>query len=133
VDDLLPVIRAIENFSPRVRQRVFLETTYAPYVHKDARTIASMDRVEKMELPWNLDYDSVFGLSDAEKDGLKATRPETLGQARRLECMTPAGSVKLLWHVRRLKPQDGESDAATTPAAEGDIEVLEAQMRVAEV
>ncbi|KAK0646342.1 glucose inhibited division protein A-domain-containing protein [Cercophora newfieldiana] len=132
VDNLAPVLRAVENFSPKVRQRVLLEAIYAPYVDKDARIMASMSRVEKMELPLNLDYDSIVGLSEAEKDGLRVARPETLGQARRLECMTPAGSLKLLYHVRRFRPDDA-SDVGGMASAEGDIEVLEAQTRVAEV
>ncbi|KAK0623088.1 glucose inhibited division protein A-domain-containing protein [Immersiella caudata] len=135
VEKLVDFLPAVKNFSPRVRQRVFLESTYAPYVAKDARLIASMDRVERLELPLNLDYDSILGLSEAEKQGLRVTRPETLGQARRLECMTPAGSMKLLRHVRRLRSdtQGGEGDISAGVAAEGDIETLEAQTRAAEI
>jgi tRNA uridine 5-carboxymethylaminomethyl modification enzyme len=59
----------------------------------------------------DLDYHLIPGLAFAEREVLKTTRPETLAQARRIEGVTPAGSIRLLAYVRRFP-------AARIPATE---------------
>lgn len=58
---------------------------------------------ENLKLPMDLDYDSIFGLSMHEKSILQATRPESIGQARKIEGMTPSGCLRLLAVVRKSK------------------------------
>lgn len=98
--DLAHVIPQIANFSPRIQDRVLTNATYAPYV---AAQTLSQDRWlkdENLKLPHDLDYESIFGLSFEEKRALEVARPESLGQARRVEGVTPAGSLRLLQFVR---------------------------------
>jgi tRNA uridine 5-carboxymethylaminomethyl modification enzyme len=55
---------------------------------------------ESLRLPVDLDYDSIHGLSMHEKSLLKITKPESVGQARRIEGITPSGCLRLLSYVQ---------------------------------
>ncbi|KAI0603245.1 glucose inhibited division protein A-domain-containing protein [Biscogniauxia sp. FL1348] len=98
---LEPLIPGIADFPARVRERVTVEARYAPYVAMQLRERAFFLRDESLRLPPDLDYDAVVGLGLHEKAILGATRPESIGQARRIEGITPAGCVRLLAHVQR--------------------------------
>ncbi|KAK4106648.1 GIDA-domain-containing protein [Parathielavia hyrcaniae] len=138
------------EFPLRVRERVAVEVVYEPYVRLQEAEAARLRRDEDLRLPGDLDYDGVFGLSIVEKAVLKRTRPESLAQARRIEGVTPAGLVKLLAAVRRLRRGGGA--AAAVPrrgVVEGDegrvvvegldvtgvddLETLDARSRVADL
>ncbi|KAJ5033507.1 uncharacterized protein L3040_008622 [Drepanopeziza brunnea f. sp. 'multigermtubi'] len=100
VADMLPLIPSISNFSLRVQARVSIEAVYAPYVEQQKAAMRVFQQDEHLMLPLDLDYDSIFGLSMHEKALLGATRPESVGQARRIEGMTPAGTLRLLAYVQ---------------------------------
>ena len=100
VDSLIPSIPQIANYSPRIRARMQIEGTYAPYITQQETAAASFARDETLRLPPDLDYQSIFGLSWEEKKVLSETRPESVGQARRVEGVTPAGALRLLAYVR---------------------------------
>ena len=55
---------------------------------------------ENLKLPLDLDYDQIHGLSMHEKSLLQTTRPESVGQARRIEGLTPSGILRLLAFVK---------------------------------
>lgn len=97
---LLELIPAISQFSERIQNRVGIEATYAPYVEAQKVAAVKFERDEGLRLPLDLDYRSIFGLSMHEKDLLEATKPESVGQVRRIEGMTPAGTLRLLAHVK---------------------------------
>jgi tRNA uridine 5-carboxymethylaminomethyl modification enzyme len=98
----------IENYSPAIRRRVEIESTYAPYIAMQAKDAASFERDESLQLPRDLDYDSVFGLSMGEKEVLKLVRPESVGMARRTEGVTPTGALRLLRYAQRRRNKDIE-------------------------
>ena len=54
-----------------------------------------------MSIPDNIDYDQFYGLSNEVKDKFKEIRPKTLGQARRINGITPAAVYILLTHIKR--------------------------------
>ncbi|KAJ3499616.1 hypothetical protein NLG97_g184 [Lecanicillium saksenae] len=101
MERLNSLIPGIMDFSSRVRDRVVLEATYAPYIRMHEAAIGKFKNDEGVQLPLDLDYDSVPGLALSEREVLKITRPETLAQARRVEGVTPSGSLRLLAYVRR--------------------------------
>lgn len=98
LEELIPALR---NYSPRARIRAEIAATYVPYVLQQQLTVDSFRRDEGLSLPSDLDYSAIFGLSTEERAALVHTRPESIGQARRIEGVTPSGVLRLLAYVRR--------------------------------
>ncbi|BCW87080.1 tRNA uridine 5-carboxymethylaminomethyl modification enzyme MnmG [Alphaproteobacteria bacterium SO-S41] len=82
---------------------VQLETDghYAAYLTRQEADVAAFRRDENLILPDALDYTAVAGLSAEVVQKLSAIRPHTLGQAGRIEGVTPGALTALLGHVRR--------------------------------
>ncbi|KKF92935.1 Vacuolar protein sorting-associated protein 45 [Ceratocystis platani] len=106
--DLVP---EINNYSADICRRVGIEAVYAPYMDSQISWRKSLEREENLKLPLDLDYNKVCGLSYHEKEVLKMTRPESIAQARRLEGMTPSGSLRLLKHIIAGQKREAAFDA----------------------
>lgn len=109
IEQLSSAIPEIEHYSPRIKERVTLESVYAPYIKIQEAQRGRFNNDENIHLPLDLDYDSIPGLAIVERQVLKQTRPETLAQARRVEGVTPSGSLRLLAYVRRTSLASTES------------------------
>jgi tRNA uridine 5-carboxymethylaminomethyl modification enzyme len=96
---------ATSNYDDKVKTRVQIESIYAPYITFQQRAAQSFERDESLALPAGLDYDNVSGLSMGEKEVLKLVRPSSIGMARRIEGVTPTGTLRLLKHARRAGTQ----------------------------
>lgn len=84
-------------------EQVEIALKYKGYIERQKDEVAKTLAHETMELPKDLDYDKVIGLSFEVRQKLKAIRPETLGQAGRISGVTPAAVSLLLVHLKRLK------------------------------
>jgi tRNA uridine 5-carboxymethylaminomethyl modification enzyme len=85
----------------QVAEQMEIEASYAGYLDRQEADIVAFRKDEDMRLPADLDYRSVGGLSNEAKEKLAAVRPATLGQAARIEGLTPGAMTALLGHVRR--------------------------------
>lgn len=103
MEDIARVLPGIGDFSEKVRERVAIEAKYSPYAERQGYEQRRMARDEELRLSVDMDYDAVFGLSLHERQILKAARPESIGQARRLEGMTPSGCIRLLAHASQQR------------------------------
>ncbi len=83
------------------REQVEIDATYFGYLDRQAADVAAFRRDEDLRLPADLDYAAMGGLSHEAKEKLAAVRPQTLGQASRIEGVTPGALTALLAHVRR--------------------------------
>ncbi|TDZ28771.1 Mitochondrial translation optimization protein 1 [Colletotrichum spinosum] len=101
IDGLASAIPGVSKFRQRIKTRAHIEATYAPFIARQLAERKVFSRDEAVRLPTSIDYDSVPGLAMAEKTVLKATMPETLAQARRLEGITPSGCLRLLSYIKR--------------------------------
>ena len=106
MDRLVPHVPRIASYSSQVRTRVEIESVYAPYVQLQKASISVLERDEELKLPVDLDYKKIFGLSMDELQALDTARPESLGMARRIEGVTPAGALRLLAFVRGGKGKE---------------------------
>ena len=83
-----------------VVEQLEIDAQYAGYLDRQEADILAFRRDESMELPGELDYASVCGLSAEAAQKLAAIRPATLGQASRIDGVTPAALTLVLAHVR---------------------------------
>jgi tRNA uridine 5-carboxymethylaminomethyl modification enzyme len=95
---LWPQIAAWPEFA---REQIEIEAAYSGYLDRQEADIASFRRDEDLLLSPQLDYLSLGGLSREAREKLAAVRPATLGQAARIEGVTPGALTALLAHVRR--------------------------------
>src|SRR6056297_3400288 len=72
------------------------EALYASYIERQKRDVAGLQRDESQVIPEEFDYAAVTGLSNELKEKLKQTRPGNLGQAGRIDGMTPAALTLIL-------------------------------------
>jgi tRNA uridine 5-carboxymethylaminomethyl modification enzyme len=91
----------INDWSPDVREQVEIDAAYAGYLDRQAADVEAFRRDEALRLPADLDYAAIGGLSNEVRSKLSAVRPLTLGQAARIEGVTPGALTALLAHVRR--------------------------------
>ena len=78
---------------------------YAGYIDRQAREIEKHAKQETLRLPDDIDYGVVDGLSNEARQRLSAARPSTIGQASRLEGMTPSAVSLLLIHLKKRSLQ----------------------------
>jgi tRNA uridine 5-carboxymethylaminomethyl modification enzyme len=98
--DMAETVPEVKKFSSRIQTRMGIEAVYAPYVQQQTAAMKVFQKDENLRLPVDLDYDLIHGLSMHEKNLLRATRPESVGQARRIEGMTPSGCLRLLSYIQ---------------------------------
>jgi tRNA uridine 5-carboxymethylaminomethyl modification enzyme len=91
----------VAGWSEVVREQIAIDATYAGYLDRQAADAEAFRRDENLSLPADLDYGLVGGLSNEVREKLAAVRPLTLGQAARIEGVTPGALTALLAHVRR--------------------------------
>jgi tRNA uridine 5-carboxymethylaminomethyl modification enzyme len=85
---------------PSIADQVEIEARYAAYVRRQEQEVVAFRRDEEVALP-DIDFDAVAGLSNEVREKLKAVRPSSVGQASRIEGMTPAALALLLASARR--------------------------------
>ncbi|MCE9523742.1 MAG: tRNA uridine-5-carboxymethylaminomethyl(34) synthesis enzyme MnmG [Alphaproteobacteria bacterium] len=94
---LWPTLEALE---PALLDQLEADSLYAGYLDRQSADIAAFRRDESLALPADLDYAEVVGLSAEVLQKLSRIRPATLGQAARIEGMTPAALTTLLLRVK---------------------------------
>lgn len=99
--DLAAVWPDLAAVPPLVADRLKTDATYAVYLDRQNADIAAFRRDEAVRLPVGLDYAAISGLSNEMRTKLETVRPGTLGQAARIEGVTPAALTLLAAHARR--------------------------------
>ena len=101
---LLGVWPEFGDVSPAILERLRNDAIYSVYLDRQRDDIAAFRRDEDARLPDDLDFAGLSGLSSEIRLKLAASRPVSLGQAARLEGMTPAALTILAAHSRAARP-----------------------------
>ena len=88
-----------------VAEQIEIGAKYAVYLDRQKRDVASFRREEDALIPPELDYGAMRGLSNELRSRLSLVRPATLGQASRIEGMTPAALTLVVAHLPRRGAQ----------------------------
>jgi tRNA uridine 5-carboxymethylaminomethyl modification enzyme len=86
---------------PAVIEQVDIQAKYQGYIARQQEEVARAAEYEALALPVDLDFSQVAGLSREVQQKLRTHRPETLGQASRIQGVTPAAISLLLIHLKR--------------------------------
>jgi tRNA uridine 5-carboxymethylaminomethyl modification enzyme len=100
-EDLATVWPQLQEVPAFAREQLEIEALYTGYLDRQESDILAFRRDESLGLPLDLDYAAVGGLSNEMREKLANARPATLGQAGRIEGVTPGALTALLAHVKR--------------------------------
>ncbi|MCL4402333.1 MAG: tRNA uridine-5-carboxymethylaminomethyl(34) synthesis enzyme MnmG, partial [Acidobacteria bacterium] len=105
-----------------VAEQVEIQAKYAGYIDRQADEVARLRASEDTRLPADLDYGRVSGLSNEVRQKLETARPQTLGQAGRIQGVTPAAISLLLIHLKKRavgQAQTSDTTADSTASLQG--------------
>ena len=91
----------INYVSREIDEQLEINSHYRGYLKKQNADIIAFKRDENLIIPENIDYDMFSGLSNEVKSKFKKIRPKTMGQALRIDGITPAAVYILLSHLKR--------------------------------
>jgi tRNA uridine 5-carboxymethylaminomethyl modification enzyme len=99
--DIKRVWPEFNDVPEKIAEQLEIDAKYAVYLDRQAADVAAYRRDESFELPHNLDYGRIPGLSNELTQKLKSIRPRTIGHASRIDGITPVALTLLVAHVRR--------------------------------
>ncbi len=103
LEQLVRIWPALGAIPPDIARQLEIDAKYHVYLSRQAADIAAYRRDENLELPADLDYGAMRGLSAEVAQKLAALRPRTIGQASRIDGVTPAALTLLLAHLHRRR------------------------------
>jgi tRNA uridine 5-carboxymethylaminomethyl modification enzyme len=95
----------------KIADQLETDAKYAVYLSRQAADVESYRRDEGLVLAEDLDYAALHGLSNEVRHKLQTHRPRTVGQAGRIDGMTPAALTLLVAHIRRQRPKPARGAA----------------------
>ncbi|WP_224824276.1 tRNA uridine-5-carboxymethylaminomethyl(34) synthesis enzyme MnmG [Cognatishimia sp. MH4019] len=101
--DLLQLDPALADVPLDIQAQIGREALYVNYLERQARDADAVRKDEALLIPNEFSYDAIQGLSNELKTKLKTVNPTTLGQAGRIDGMTPAALTLLLAKLRQAK------------------------------
>jgi tRNA uridine 5-carboxymethylaminomethyl modification enzyme len=101
LEDLARVWPQIAAWPAFAREQIEIDAAYHGYLERQEADVALFRRDADLQLPADLDYARLGGLSTEVREKLMAVAPTTIGQASRIEGVTPGAITALLAHVRR--------------------------------
>ena len=91
----------VPQFEKNIDEQVEIDAHYSGYLKRQTHDIAAFKKDESISIPNDINYDAFSGLSNEIKSKLKLIKPQTLGQALRIDGVTPAAAIILLAFIKR--------------------------------
>jgi tRNA uridine 5-carboxymethylaminomethyl modification enzyme len=101
IADLARIWPQLGGLDHRIAEQIEIDAKYDVYLSRQAADVESYRRDESLALPEDLDYAALPGLSNEVRHKLQAHRPRTIGQAGRIDGITPAALTLLVAYLRR--------------------------------
>ena len=93
----------IPYYEQSIDDQVEIDAHYSGYLKRQHHDIESFKKDESISIPLDIDYESFSGLSNEIKSKLKIIKPKTLGQALRIDGVTPAAAIILLGFIKKSR------------------------------
>ena len=99
-EDLEKIWKKLKHIDLSTRKIISAEATYYRYLQRQKKEIDTFKKEESKKINPNFNYDLIDGLSNENKDKLSKIKPRTLGQAQRIDGITPSAISLILSHMR---------------------------------
>jgi len=103
LDKLRKIWADIPQFEKNIDQQVEIDAHYSGYLKKQTHDIEAFKKDEAISIPEDINYENFSGLSNEIKSKLKLVKPRTLGQALRIDGVTPAAVIILLAFIKKSR------------------------------
>jgi len=100
--DLIAIWPALDDIRTDIRYQLSCDARYSTYIERQKKEIEALQRDEKTSIPHNFSYAGIPGLSNELQAKLELPSPESLGQAGRIEGMTPAALTLILMRIKKF-------------------------------
>jgi tRNA uridine 5-carboxymethylaminomethyl modification enzyme len=119
--DLARIWPAFGELDVKIAAQLEIDAKYHVYLSRQTADVESYRRDENLVLDENLDYANLPGLSNEVRQKLQSHRPRTIGQAGRIDGVTPAALTLLVAHMRRprAKSESKSTSESTSKLASG--------------
>jgi tRNA uridine 5-carboxymethylaminomethyl modification enzyme len=112
IRDLARIWPQFGELDRKIAEQIEIDAKYEVYLSRQTADVESYRRDEGLTLPEDIDYAAISGLSNEVRHKLQAHRPRTVGQAGRIDGITPAALTLLVAHLRRAKGRKSVRGAA---------------------
>jgi len=116
VPDVAAALADVAAADRECLEEAVLEVKYEGYLQREQQQVARFRRMEERHLPQDVDYDAVMGLSTEGRLRLKAAQPASVGQAQRLEGVSPADIAVLLVYLEQRRRVRSPGQGMEAPA-----------------
>ncbi len=103
LDKVRKIWDSIPQFEKYIDEQVEIDAHYSGYLKRQTHDIAAFKKDEAITIPNDIDYENFSGLSNEIKSKLKLIKPKTLGQALRIDGVTPAAAIILLAFIKKSR------------------------------
>ena len=97
------IFSGIPDYGMSIDNQVEIDAHYMGYLQRQSKDISSFKKDESVVIPESINYEILSGLSNEIKSKLIKVKPKTLGQAIRIDGVTPAAIIILLSHIKKLR------------------------------
>ena len=101
MDKLREIWPDIAKYPSEIEDQIEINAHYKGYLTKQNADILAFKRDENLKIPWDINYETLSGLSNEVKSKFNLIKPTTMGQALRIDGITPAAAYILLAYVKR--------------------------------
>ena len=103
LDKLRNIWHDIPQYDKYIDKQVEIDAHYLGYLKRQTHDIAAFKKDEAISIPEGIDYGNFSGLSNEVKSKLELIKPKTLGQALRIDGVTPAAAIILLAFIKKSR------------------------------
>lgn len=100
-DDLAKIWPELKELDAEIAEQLQIDAKYAGYLDRQKQDIDAFKKDEALKISPDIDFGQISGLSNELAGKLTETKPVTLGQASRIDGMTPAALVRLLAYIKK--------------------------------
>ncbi|MCI5046468.1 MAG: tRNA uridine-5-carboxymethylaminomethyl(34) synthesis enzyme MnmG [Aquisalinus sp.] len=103
-DRLKPIWPRLDDWADTIVEQLEIDAVYAGYMERQKSDIAAFRKDENLQIPAGFSYDGIPGLSNEVRQKLQEAQPSTIGQAGRIEGVTPAALALVLANIKKGRP-----------------------------